>query len=208
MSQPIQWQVQNASVVLVAESPIEPTSISADLLASKSITPQGWTVASNISTPVFAETVFTNGTIIRTEVNRCIFQQDINGDFPNDYAVHELAAKYVAATDLAVRYQAIGVNWQLATPLTRQSQQLLETFLNKNRELADFKPETIRLTKPLKGKTCNLNITAGQDALSVEINYHYQVADSPAGEIPANWQECQRHLQEEIIGVVLHQREV
>lgn len=212
MSQPTQWQVQHASVVLLAESPIEPMSIAAVRLASKSIIPQDWTIVSNIatpiSTPVFAETVFTNGTKIRTEGNRCIFQQNINGEFPNDYVVHELAAKYAAATELAVRYQAIGINWQLAAPLTRQSQQLLETFLNKNRELADFKPETIRLTKPLKGKTCNLNITAGQDALSVEINYHYQVADSPAGEVLTNWRECQQHLQEEIIKIVLPQSEV
>lgn len=66
METSVNWQARHISVVLVAESPIEPKSIDPDLLGEKEITQPEWTVTSKILTPVFAHTVYANGIRIRT----------------------------------------------------------------------------------------------------------------------------------------------
>lgn len=198
------WPIQNVSVVLVAESPIEPKSIGAILLKEKSVTQPGWIAVSEISTPVFAETLYINGIRIRTEGNRCIFQQEISEDLPVEREVYQLAMKYVSATELAVPYQAVGINWTLTNQPSQDCNQLLHSMLKTDQDLSGFIPASISLTKNLNGRTCNLNITANQSTVSVNVNYHHQVPEHKAKEIIENWHECQKHLEEEIISVVLH----
>ena len=203
MSQLVNWQVRHASIVLVAESPVEPTSIAPDALRSSGIVPSDWTVTSEIVMPIFAETVFANGIRMRTEGNRCIFQQDGDVVFPEKPAIYHLVSQYVTATELAVRYQAVGINWQLGIPLDSQSPSLLQTLLNGGAGLAGFQPQSIQLVKLIDGKTCNLTFSVSQGEVSVAVNYHHQLSDRKAKPIIATWSECQQHLRQEVIDDIL-----
>lgn len=203
MGQSVNWQVRQASIVLVAESPIEPTSIAPDALRSAGIIPPDWTVTGEIAMPIFAETVFANGMRMRTEGNRCIFQQQGDIVFPAKPEIYDMAVQYVAATELAVRYQAVGINWQLGVRLDSQSPSLLQTLLNECNGLAGFQPQSIQLVKPLDGKTCNLTFSVDQSEVSVAVNYHHQLSERRARPAIAAWPECQQHLQQEIIAAIL-----
>ena len=203
MGQSTNWQVRHASVVLVAESPIEPTSIAPSKLRSAGIIPHNWTITNEVIMPVFAEIVYANGVRMRTEGNRCIFQQESNVEFPGEYEIHDMAIKYVAGTELAIQYQAIGINWQLDVQSDIQGSQLLQTLLNESNDLAGFQLQSIQMVKPLDGKTCNLTFTANRGEVSVAVNYHYQLSELRAGQIIATWPECQKHLRQEIIAAIL-----
>ncbi len=203
MARSIEWQIQHASVVLVAESPIEATSIAPDSLKSKGVIPQDWTVTSQISIQVFAQTEFVNGVQIRIEGNRCIFQQDINGDLPNDYMIIQPAINYAEATELGVNYQAVGINWQLSGQPVNQNRQPLRELLGLDMDIAGFKPESVRLVKPLGDKTCNLSFTESHDEVSAAVNYHHPLSGQGAVEAIADWQQRHQHLQQEIITGVL-----
>lgn len=200
---PIKWQMTQASVALVAEKPIEPMSIAADSLKSKGLAPQEWTVSSAISLPMFAETVFVNRIAIRIEGNRCIFQTTVETPFPSDYLIHDLARGYADATELAVQYQAVGINWQLAAQPTAQGLPFLRNLLSERRDFTEFEPVSINLTKPISDRVCNLSFTGLSDGVSVEVNYHHPVADGGVGNIIADWQKCQHHLQTEIMSIFL-----
>lgn len=198
------WLIRNASVVLVGESFIEPKSIGATLLKEKSVTQPEWITVSEISTPVFAETMYANGIRIRTEGNRCIFEQEISEDLPVEFKIYGLAANYVEITELAVPYQAVGINWRLTNQPLHDGNQLLHSMLSADQDLSGFKPASISLVKNLDGRTCNLSLTANQDTVSVNVNYHHQVSEHNSRGIIERWQECQKHLKQEIISVVLH----
>ena len=203
MGQSTNWRVRHASVVLVAESHIDPTSIAPSELRSAGVIPPDWTVTNEVIIPVFAEIAYANGVRMRTEGNRCIFQQESNIEFPDKYEIHDMATKYVAGTELAIRYQAVGINWQLDVQPDIQSSPLLQTLLNESNDLAGFQPQSIQMVKPLDGKTCNLTFTANQGEVSVAVNYHYQLSERRARQIIATWPECQKHLRQEIIAAIL-----
>ena len=205
MSETTLWQVRQVSVVLVAGSPIEPSSIGVSQLMSKGIVPARWAIFQEMQIPFLAETAFTNGVRIRTEGNRCIFEQNIERGVPADYAIHNAAIKYVTATELAVPYNAVGINWKLEPHNEPQSPHLTRMLLNEGCELAGFEPTSIQLDKALGDRVCKLTLTVNQNIVSVGVNYHHPMSHGGAATVIANWQECKQHLDEEIIGSLLRQ---
>ena len=192
--------VRNASVVLVAPTPIEPQSIRPEALVNAEIIPAGWQLANNINTPVAAQVQYQNGIVIQTEGNRCVFQENSGSSLKPSYQIHTIAKRYVEATKL-VPYNAIGINWMLDVGMNDSARWIRDTLLNEVGNFVDFFPTSLQMVKHLSFAACNLNFRSESSRLSVECNYHFPVPEGSSGVLNSldSLSNCLSHLQEELL---------
>ena len=112
MNQQANWVVRQASVVLVAERPIDVQTLSPETLQEAGVIPPDWQLAEQTEGSNQPFIAYDNGVTISSQNNRCVFQLEMNNHFVDDYKVHDLAKRYVDATKL-IQYRLIGINWNL-----------------------------------------------------------------------------------------------
>ena len=195
MSEQSQFVTYQASVVLVSPSPIDPQSINPETLKRVGIVK--WESIGGTVTPIFAETRYQNGIHIRTEGNRCVFQEQINEGLPLGYKVHKLAERYADATKL-LAYNALGINWESRMEAEDPNQWMSEKLV-RNLRLAEFSPRSVQMTKVIESTViCNVTFSTRDERVMASFNFHCQLSDSPERE-PASylrrWREWQNHME-------------
>jgi len=195
MSKQLKFDTFRASVVLVSPSAIDPKSIDPGTLKRAEIVK--WESIENISTPVFAETRYQNGIRIRTEGNRCVFEEPTSGESSGDFKVHRLAERYLQATKL-VTYNAIGINWANKINVNDPVQWFAKNVAN-NVKLPDFSPISMQLTEVLDPTvSCILTFLIKDDSLIADFNFHCNLTNAPETGITSylrRWPEWQNHMQ-------------
>ena len=194
MSKQSKFVTYQASVVLVSPSPIDPQSINPETLKRADIV--AWESVESIATPIFAQTRFQNGIEIRTEGNRCVFQEPINEDLATGSKVHNLAKRYAQATRL-VPYNALGINWAnriyVEDPVRWFSEMLIQ-----NSRLQEFSPRSMQMVKVIdQSVSCALTLTIRGEQLIADFNYHCKLTDQEQN-ITSNlrrWPDWQSHMQ-------------
>ena len=201
MTQPIAFTLRQVSAVLVSASAIDPQSILPEILGNANVVPADWTPDSGINTPFGALTQYQNGVTIRTDGNRCLFQQPIDGGLRDSYEIFPTAQRYAAAAML-VPYNAIGLNWSLIIPVGQPELWIREKLMGNASNLLDFSPASLRMTKQLDFAVCTLALETENARITIDFNYHFPLAQSSIGrmsEILNNWHLCQEHLTEFIL---------
>ena len=206
MSHPLGATIRHASVVLVSESPIESRSVTPETLRTGGIVPEDWVDANVVNHPLVAGLMaglvavneYQNGISIRAEGNRCVFQQRTDGDFPDTYEVHDLAARYADAMRLAP-YQAVGINWQVTVERSDPPGWIGEKMTNSEGIMADFRPVSLQISKQLEVATCNLTFRADNRRILLDCNYHFDLTNCSLQDAIGSWEGCQRHLREELL---------
>jgi hypothetical protein len=195
MSEQLNFATYQASVVLVSPSPIDPQSIRPETLKRAGIVK--WESVEGIATPVFAETRYQNGVRIRTEGNRCVFQEPINEESPTGYKVHKLAERYADATRL-VAYNALGINWESRIE-AKDSDQWISENLVRDHRLTGFSPRSVQMVKVIDSTvSCNVTFTTRDERLTANFNYHFKLTDAPRGDAASflrRWREWQSHME-------------
>lgn len=201
MAQQLGFTVRHSSVVLVSPSPVDPQSIRPEILSNARIVPDSWVSANNINTPVLAVTQYQNGVTVQTEGNRCVFQEQIGGDWRDTYEVHPLAKRYAEATSL-VPYNALGINWLLDIVVGNPAQWIREKTMGNGDSFPGFSPMSLQMVKRLSFAVCNLTFRAENTRIVVDCNYHVQTESRPLDMILStldSWQRYQDHLKREVV---------
>ena len=196
MTQSIAFTVRQVSAVLVSASAIDPQSILPEILGNANVVPADWAPDSGINTPFGALTQYQNGVTIRTDGNRCLFQQPIDGGLRDSYEIFPTAQRYAAETKL-VPYNAVGLNWSLGISVGQPELWIREKMMDNASNLLDFFPTSLQMAKQLDFAVCNLTFKAENAQITTDFNYHFPLAQSSLGwlsEILNNWQLCQKHL--------------
>ena len=164
--------------------------------------PSEWTVTNSRNFQVLAVTEYGNGASIRLEGNRCIFQQNVNGDFLEEYPAFDIAKKYADASRV-ISYSALGINWNLQS-FTSTPGEWFRTRLSTDAMLApDFQPTSIRMARNQGRAVCNLNFTLEPEAIALECNYHITLGNGiPENEIDL-WARYQEHLKDKVLPTIL-----
>lgn len=195
MSEQPKFETFQASVVLVSPSQIDPQSIKPETLKRAGIVP--WESIEDIATPIFAQTRFQNGIEIRTEGNRCVFQEPINEESPTGSKVHNLAKRYAEATRL-VSYNALGINWESRIRAKDPVQWIGENLV-QNLGLKEFFPRSVQMAKVVESAVvCNVTFTIRGDVLAVSFNYHCNLTTAAAGDAASylrRWREWKSHME-------------
>ena len=196
MSEQMKFVAYQASVVLVSPSPIDPQSIKPETLKRAGIVT--WESIYGIATPIFAETRYQNGIHIRTEGNRCVFQEPLNEESPTGYKVHRLAERYSDATKL-VSYNALGINWDSRIEAEDPGRWFSEKLV-QNLRLTEFSPRSVQMAKVIDSTvSCIVTFSTSDERLIANFNYHCQLTDAPGGDVASHlrrWREWQSHMQE------------
>ena len=190
--------VQHASVVLVAPSPIDPQSIRPETLNSAGIVPTSWVLGNGVNLPVFALTQYQNGVSIQAEGNRCIFQEAIGGLLPPKYEIPGLARRYIEATQL-VPYSALGINWLLNAAVDNPGEWIRKQ-MGGGGDFPGFSPTSLQIAKSLVGgAVCNLVFRVSQQVVMIDCNYHFQLSSSlqPLAALD-HWYTCQDALTKDV----------
>lgn len=201
MVQQTAFTVRNASVVLVSLSAIDPQSIMPEKLSNAKIVPADWMSANGINTPIFALTQYQNGITIRTDGNRCLFQEPIDGNLRESYEIYPIAQRYAAATML-VPYNAVGINWSLEFAIERPELWLREKIIGATPEFSDFLPASLQMAKQLDFAVCNLTFSTENARVVIDFNYHFQLPHSSLDDMSTvldAWRQCQEHLTESVM---------
>lgn len=203
MAQQPAFTVRHASVVLVSLSAIDPQSIMPETLSNAKIVPADWPFR-NINNPFFALTQYQNGVTIRTDDNRCLFQEPIDGNLRESYEIHPIAQRYAAATML-VPYNVIGINWLLEANVERPELWIYEKIIGNALTFSDFSPTSLQITKQLDFAVCNLTFKTENARVAIEFNYHFQLPHNSPDEMSTAldaWRQCQEHLTKDILSQI------
>ena len=189
-------------MVLLSEQPFDAKSVAPDTLVRSSVVPSDWTVTNRMNLQVVASTLYGNGASIRIEGNRCVFQQDVNGDFLDEYPAFEVAKKYAAASRV-ISYSALGINWNLESK-TSVPGEWFRSKLSPDSTLApDFQPTSIKMARNLGRVVCNLNFNLESEAIVLDCNYHIVLGNGiPENEIDL-WARYQEQLKQKVLPTIL-----
>ena len=202
MADKLNWVLRHSSIVLVSEQPLDAKSVAPDTLTRSSIVPSEWSVASNMNLQVIATTEYANGVVIRLEGNRCVFQQNVAGDFRDEYPAFEIARKYAEASRV-ISYNALGINWNLESQLNAPSEWFKSRLSAESPLAADFQPTSIRMAKQQGHAVCNLSFNLESEAVALECNYHIALRNGiPENEIDI-WNRYQEHLREKVLPTII-----
>ena len=190
--------VSLASLVLVSQSPIDRQSVTPAMLKDGQVIPEHWVLSNTIDTPSVAGGEYENGVTVRSEGNRCVFQQRVDGPFRDVYEIHNIAKQYANAMRL-VPYQAVGINWQLIIESDDPFRWLHQRMTNSEGIMSDFVPVSIRVAKPWHTGTCNLTFNVENRRIVLDCNYHVGLTSCSLHDAISSWGKCQKHLQEEIL---------
>lgn len=188
-------------MVLLSEHPFDAKSVAPDTLVRSSVVPSDWTVTNRINLQVVATTQYGNGASIRIEGNRCIFQQDVNGDFLDEYPAFEVAKKYAEASRV-ISYSALGINWNLESKTSVPGEWFRSKLSTDSTLVPDFQPTSIRMARNLGRVVCNLNFTLESEAIVLDCNYHIALGNGiPENEIDL-WARYQEQLREKVLPTI------
>ena len=202
MPTPLDFQLVHASIVLVASQAVSPESVTAEALKRNKIIPEDWQITTEMNLPVIGLVQFDNGASIRTEGNRCVFQQNVNGEFAEDYLALDAAVQYAEASRV-VPYSAVGINWMMQPDLPLPPSQWLAGKLCQDPLLAPgFQPTSIRVAKRQGSAVCNLNFNFDRGIVSLECNYHIELGGKSAHEIVTMWPHYQMNLRRYILPTI------
>lgn len=204
MVQQTAFTVRHASAVLVSLSAIDPQSIMPETLSNAKIVPADWGSANGINTPFFALTQYQNGITIRTDGNRCVFQEPIDGNLRESYEIYPIAQRYAAATML-VPYNAVGINWSLESNVEHPESWICEKITGLAPSFSDFSPTSLQMAKQLDFAVCNLTFRTDNARIVIDFNYHFQLPHSSPDETATaldTWQQCQKHLTESVLSQI------
>ena len=183
---------------MVATQPLDPNSVTAEGLTRSKVVPADWQVTKRMNLPVVAVTEYANGVVIRVEGNRCIFQQNINGDFRDYYDAFDAAQKYAEASRV-ITYEALGINWNLQVKMVAPNEWLLAKLSSNSGLAPGFQATSIRLTKRQARAICNLNFTGEREAIGLECNYHIALGNRMPEDDLKGWKGLQAILKNEIL---------
>jgi hypothetical protein len=198
MNQGADWTVRHASVVLVADHPIETYMLSPEVLRTANVTPGDWEqiqYSEGSSPPLVA---YSNGVTISAQDTRCVFNLDLSGQFQENYEIHAVAKRYLAATRI-VPYRFIGINWNLFAAMPSPEQWIHSNLLAPKRFFQPCENLEVRMTQPLDFTLCNLAFTTRDGEVVVDCNYHFDLSDISAEAAIDRWKDCYRHLRREVI---------
>lgn len=198
----LDFKLVHTSIVLVLPQALSPDTITADALKRNRIIPDDWQTTTEMNLPIIGIVEFDNGVSIRAEGNRCIFQQNVNGDFADDYPALGAAVKYTEASRV-VPYSAVGINWTLRPNLSSAPSRWLADKLCQDPPLASgFQPTSIVVARRQGAAVCNLNFNLDRDAVSMECNYHVDLGGKSAHEVVTMWPHYQMNLRRDILPTI------
>lgn len=105
----------NESVVLVADSH-NPAILNPDFLQKNDIVPSEWGVRETFTTPALSRVVYDSGCVWEVNPQRNIVQQNQEGHLDAAHSPYKMATKYIETLP-HVRYQAIGLNMRIFSPI-------------------------------------------------------------------------------------------
>ena len=197
MDQPSNWIVREASVILLAERPIDVQTLSPETLEAAGVTPPDWRTIEQTEGSNQPFIAYDNGVTISSQNTRCVFQLEMNNHFVDDYKVHDLAKRYVDATKL-IQYRFIGINWNLHASVADPGSWIHSKLLVSNESLRHFDDVEIRLTTAFGISLCNLTFTTREDGVELNSNYHFDLSGITPTSALAQWTECHQHLRDQL----------
>ena len=198
----LNFRLRHASVVFLLPHPVDSQSVNAASLVRNGIVPDDWQVANEVNLAgVLAQTVFRNGVNVRAEGNRCIFQQNVNGAFREEYDAHQAAANYADASRV-ISYQAVGLNWMLEPDVEQAGRWLIGKFTGNSAFAPGFQPVSVKVARRQGAAICNLTFNLEQDSVVLDCNYHVELGGSRAIDVIKMWQHYQTNLQEDILPTI------
>ena len=202
MADKLEWTLRHASIVLVSERPLDARSVESDTLTRGSVVPQDWTVTNRMSLQVIASTEYDNGASIRLEGNKCVFQQNVDDDFWDEYPAFVIAKKYAEASRLT-SYSALGINWNLESKMSAPGEWFTSKLSTDFMLAPGFQPTSIRMARSQGRAVCNLNFNLESEAIVLDCNYHIALGNGiPENEIDL-WDRYQIHLKETVLPTIL-----
>lgn len=108
-------EIVNESVVLVANSH-DPAILNPDFLQKNDIVPSEWEVRETFTTPALSRVAYDSGCVWEVNPQRNIVQQNQEGELDAAHSPHKMATKYIETLP-HVRYQAIGLNMRIFSPM-------------------------------------------------------------------------------------------
>ena len=198
----LNFKLRHASIVFLLVQPVDAQSVNAARLIRNQIIPDDWQLANEVSlVGAIAQTQYQNGVSIMAEGNRCIFQQNIDGVFSDEYAAHEAAIRYADASRV-VSYRAIGLNWLVEPDVDRPDQWLRGKFAEQSAFVPGFQPVSVKVARRQGSAMCNLTFNLEQGVVGLECNYHVELGESRAIDVIRMWQHYQKNLREDILPAI------
>ena len=188
------WITQTASVVLIAERPINPDTLSVDILRESGVTPQHWEATPTEEGSPRTFIAYTNGVSISAQNTRCVFQQTFNDETVADdvHQIYEAAKRYVDATRL-VQYRFVGINWTLHLAAPDPKEWVQVHLLNPDKPLDRYRNIELKLTAPFDSSVCNLTFAARSEHVALASNYHFNMRNIAPHEAIDKWLQCDQN---------------
>lgn len=195
----LNFKLRHVSVVFLLSQPVDPQSINTATLVQNQIVPGDWQVINEVNLAgVLAQTQYRNGANIRAEGNRCVFQQDVGGEFREQYDAHEVALNYAEASRV-VTYRAVGFNWLIEPDVEYPERWLTGKFAEDSAFVPGFQPVSVKISRPQGAALCNLTFNLEQGGVQIDCNYHVDLAGKRAIDVIRMWPHYQKNLFEDIL---------
>ena len=190
------WIMQSASVVLVAERPINVETLNADILRESGITLPDWEAIPPTEGRQGTFIAYTNGVSISAQNNRCVFQQTFNDETASDEVekIYDSAKRYVDATRL-VQYRFIGINWALQQTVPDPKDWMRFHLLNPEKSVERYRNIEIKMRAPFSSGFCNLTFTTRAEDVALAFNYHFNMSNISLQDAIDLWQDCDTNRQ-------------
>jgi hypothetical protein len=190
------WITQSASVVLVAERPINADTLNPDILRESGITPAHWEVIPPDENRPRTFIAYSNGVTISAQNTRCVFQQNFNSAHVTDSAdsIYDVAKRYVDATRL-VQYRFVGINWALQKAVSDPKEWMRIHLLNPEKPVDRYRNIEIKMTSQFASGLCTLTFTARAEDVALACNYHFNATQIATQAAIDQWSECEQDRQ-------------
>ena len=188
------WIIRNASVVLLAERPINADTLKAEILRESGITPAEWESIEPNEGRTQPFIAYSNGVTISAQNTRCVFQQNFNDETVDDPAdeIYEVAKRYVDATRLT-QYRFVGINWALYRTVPDPKDWLRTHLLNPDNPVEQYRNIEIRMTAPFGSSLRNVTYTARAGEVGLACNYHFNSNQTAPNEAIDQWSACDQN---------------
>ena len=194
------WITQSASVVLVAERPINADTLNPDILRETAITPAHWEVIPPDENRPRTFIAYSNGITVSAQNTRCVFQQNFNSAHVADSAdsIYDVAKRYVDATRL-VQYRFVGINWALLKAVPDPKEWMRIHLLNPVRPVDRYRNIEIKMASHFASGICNLTFTSRAEEVALAFNYHFSATQIAPQDAIDQWSDCEQDRQSTLI---------
>ena len=197
-----EFKVESVSVVLVARHH-NPSIINPDFLKQNGIINEAWEPASApIATAPMAQINFKNVQWL-VDIDRCLIQENVDGEFQESYSIHECAKKYASVLRY-IPYIAIGLNWQLSVAMSDAPNWFRQQFLKPGEWHNKLQPAIFSFRLHVDKRTiCTLSMNIAEAAILIDYNFHVDLGNSSdkvntISDIVDNWKNYQTFTQKTI----------